>query len=94
MEVSKCSRSLPAASLPACDNGRGVVRYERIPDTVIDGNPIQEDVVSVCKGVSGIQVSIQELPCVSQLAFCSLVIFLCFYLLFRCDSRLLPPPPC
>ncbi|XP_063845562.1 uncharacterized protein LOC135091665 isoform X3 [Scylla paramamosain] len=34
-----------AASLPACDNGRGVVRYERLPDTVVDGNPIQEDVV-------------------------------------------------
>ncbi|KAK8381304.1 hypothetical protein O3P69_018411 [Scylla paramamosain] len=36
---------LSEASLPACDNGRGVVRYERLPDTVVDGNPIQEDVV-------------------------------------------------
>lgn len=41
------SRPPPAASLPSCDNGRGVVRYERLPDTVVDGNPIQEDVVSV-----------------------------------------------
>uniref|UniRef100_A0A0P4WNK8 Apple domain-containing protein n=1 Tax=Scylla olivacea TaxID=85551 RepID=A0A0P4WNK8_SCYOL len=36
---------LSEASLPACDNGRGVVRYERLPNTVVDGNPIQEDVV-------------------------------------------------
>ncbi|XP_050710597.1 uncharacterized protein LOC126995233 isoform X7 [Eriocheir sinensis] len=33
------------ASLPACDNGKGVVRYERLPNTVVEGNPIQEDVV-------------------------------------------------
>ncbi|XP_045116291.1 uncharacterized protein LOC123507463 isoform X2 [Portunus trituberculatus] len=57
-----------AASLPSCDNGRGVVRYERLPDTVVDGNPIQEDVVHRYKTNS--QVRLKTPSSASVLAQC------------------------
>ncbi|XP_053649437.1 uncharacterized protein nompA isoform X2 [Cherax quadricarinatus] len=33
------------ASLPACNNGVGLVRYERLPDTVMERTPMQADVI-------------------------------------------------
>ncbi|KAK4308775.1 hypothetical protein Pmani_019533, partial [Petrolisthes manimaculis] len=33
------------ATLPSCNGGRGVERYERLPDTVMDGNPVHADVI-------------------------------------------------
>ncbi|KAK8728619.1 hypothetical protein OTU49_009051, partial [Cherax quadricarinatus] len=36
---------LSEASLPACNNGVGLVRYERLPDTVMERTPMQADVI-------------------------------------------------